>query len=56
MESKKFNALLQVKGEVEAGIQYLLRQRESDPYREFLPRLLYEASWGGKTAPTFPIQ
>ncbi len=43
----------QVKGEVEGGIAYLLQQRERDPYRNFLPRAVYEASWGGRQAPTF---
>jgi hypothetical protein len=42
------------KAAVEGGLGYLLRRRESDPYRELLPRLLYEASWGGKRqAPSF---
>jgi len=43
----------QVKGEVEGGIAYLLQQRERDPYRDFLPRTVYEASWGGRQAPSF---
>ncbi|KAK9838483.1 hypothetical protein WJX81_002279 [Elliptochloris bilobata] len=43
----------QVKAEVEAGIAYLLEQRKRDPYRDFLPRVAYEASWGGRQAPTF---
>lgn len=47
--------MLQVKGEVEDGISWLLRNRERDPYKDALPRLLYEASWGGKQAPTFKI-
>ena len=42
-----------MKSEVEAGISYLLKQREHDPYKDFAPRALYEASWGGKVAPTF---
>ncbi|KAH9307320.1 hypothetical protein KI387_035231, partial [Taxus chinensis] len=37
---------LQAKGEVEAAITYLLRKREEDPYRHFLPRFLYEAASG----------
>jgi hypothetical protein len=33
---------------------YLLRKRESDPFKGLLPRLLFEASWGGqKKAPSF---
>ncbi|CAI7863359.1 unnamed protein product, partial [Closterium sp. NIES-53] len=43
-----------VKGEVEAGIEYLLRKREEDPYADLGARLLYEATWGGeRQAPTF---
>ncbi|GLJ23735.1 hypothetical protein SUGI_0449990 [Cryptomeria japonica] len=40
------NLYLQVKGEVEAAITYLLRKREEDPYRHFLPRFIYEAASG----------
>jgi hypothetical protein len=44
----------EVKGQVEGGLGYLLRRRESDPYRDLLPRLAYEASWGGqRQAPSF---
>jgi len=44
----------QTRSEVEDGFGYLLRKRMQDPYRELLPRLVYEASWGGKQqAPTF---
>ncbi|CAI6010292.1 unnamed protein product, partial [Closterium sp. NIES-65] len=43
-----------VKGEVKAGIEYLLRKREEDPYADLGARLLYEATWGGeRQAPTF---
>jgi hypothetical protein len=46
--------LPQVRGEVEGGLAYLLDRRQDDPYRELLPRLLYEATWGGgKQAPSF---
>ena len=45
----------QVKGSVESGIEYLLQKREADPYREPLPRWLYEAASGGKQAPTFQL-
>ncbi|KXZ52840.1 hypothetical protein GPECTOR_8g223 [Gonium pectorale] len=39
---------------VEGCLSYLLRKRDSDPYKDLLPRLAYEASWGGKRqAPTF---
>lgn len=43
-----------VKSEVEDGMGYLLRMREQDPYKDFLPRLAYERSWGGqRQAPSF---
>ncbi|KAG2453582.1 hypothetical protein HYH02_001800 [Chlamydomonas schloesseri] len=43
-----------VKSEVEGCLGYLLRKRESDPYKDLPARLLYEASWGGRRqAPTF---
>lgn len=43
-----------VKGEVEGGLGYLLRMREQDPYKDFVPRLLYELSRGGREqAPSF---
>ncbi|CAD7704397.1 unnamed protein product [Ostreobium quekettii] len=45
----------QVKSEVECGINYLLHKREEDPYKELLPRLLYEATWSGQRAPTFKV-
>ncbi|XP_002968223.2 acyltransferase-like protein At1g54570, chloroplastic [Selaginella moellendorffii] len=45
---------LKVKTQVELGISYLLQKRGQDPYRSALPRLVYEASWGGtKQGPTF---
>lgn len=43
-----------VKSEVEDGMGYLLRKRETDPYKNLLPRLAYEASWGfNRKAPSF---
>ena len=43
-----------VKSEVEAGLDYLLKKREEDPYKDLVPRLIYEASWGdSRQAPTF---
>ncbi|KAG0579788.1 hypothetical protein KC19_4G123400 [Ceratodon purpureus] len=42
----------QVKSEIEAGMSYLLKKREEDPYQDFVPRMLYEKTWG-KQAPTF---
>lgn len=44
----------QCKAEVEDGLGYLLRMREQDPYKDLLPRLFYEATWGFKRqAPSF---
>lgn len=40
------NLYLEVKGEVEEAITYLLQKREGDPYRHFLPRFIYEAASG----------
>ncbi|GLI58562.1 hypothetical protein VaNZ11_000309 [Volvox africanus] len=46
----------QVRSEVEGCLGYLMRRRDKDPYKDLLPRLLYEASWGGKRqAPTFSL-
>lgn len=41
-----------VYGEVEGGIQYLLRERESDPFKELAPRIVFEAATSTQ-APTF---
>ncbi len=39
---------------VEGGLSYLVAKREGDPFRDLLPRLAYEARWGGqRQAPTF---
>ena len=46
---------LQCKQEVESHISWLQHKREYDPYADFLPRVAYEASWGGKQAPTFKL-
>jgi hypothetical protein len=43
------------KRSVEGGLAYLLEQRKRDPYGEFLPRSLYEATYRGRQAPTFPL-
>ncbi|KAK9789040.1 hypothetical protein WJX73_005714, partial [Symbiochloris irregularis] len=43
----------QAKQDVEGCISYLLNNRERDPYKDFFSRVAYEASWGGKAAPTF---
>lgn len=43
-----------IRAEVEGGLGYLLRMREADPYKDFLPRVAYEASWGWtRRAPSF---
>ncbi|KAK9810026.1 hypothetical protein WJX72_003591 [[Myrmecia] bisecta] len=44
-----------VKEEVEKGIAYLLRKRGMDPYRDFLPRMMYEHPVGraARKAPSF---
>ncbi|PNH10061.1 hypothetical protein TSOC_003256 [Tetrabaena socialis] len=47
-----------VRADVEDGISYLLRKRETDPHRDFLPRLLYESNppFGPRRqAPTFKL-
>ncbi|ESQ32802.1 hypothetical protein EUTSA_v10003736mg [Eutrema salsugineum] len=47
---------LQVKSEVEQCIAYLKTKRESDPYRNLLPRMLYQASHGPSSEiPTFDL-
>jgi hypothetical protein len=48
-------SMCQVRSEVESGIEFLLEGRKRDPYKDLLPRLAYEYSWGGKQAPTFKI-
>lgn len=51
-EAHKF--YLDVKKEVEVGIEYLKVRRLDDPYKDIVPRILYTASWGrGKEVPTF---
>lgn len=44
------------KASVEEGIAFLLDQRRRDPYKDFLPRQLYEAAYQGRQAPTFPVK
>lgn len=47
---------LQVKAEVENCIAYLKEKREKDPYRNIIPRLLYQATHGfDKEVPTFEL-
>eukprot|EP00850_Spirogloea_muscicola_P016943 SM000141S00887 [mRNA] locus=s141:318599:323764:+ [translate_table: standard] len=43
----------QVKAELEDGLSYLLEKREEDPYDSFVFRAFFEATWGGRQAPTF---
>ena len=46
--------LRQVQAELEESLRYLLTKRKDDPYREVLPRLAVEASWGWeRQVPTF---
>lgn len=45
----------QAKRSCEDAISYLRVNREKDPYKDLLPRLFYERTWGGKQAPTFPL-
>ncbi|CAN8272597.1 unnamed protein product [Cochlearia groenlandica] len=48
---------MQVKNEVEQCIAYLKIKRESDPYRNLLPRMLYQASHGSSSEiPTFDVE
>lgn len=43
-----------IKESVEDGLATLIKFRESDPYKEFVPRIVYEAS-SGIQAPTAPL-
>ena len=43
------------RNELQSGIDWLLEQRERDPYKDLGKRLFYEATWGGKQAPTFAL-
>ncbi|MCO5564587.1 hypothetical protein L7F22_018251 [Adiantum nelumboides] len=36
----------EMKKEVQNCLNYLLKKREEDPYRAFLPRFIYESFWG----------
>ena len=40
-----------IQARVQSGIEYLLNYRKSDPFSQFIPRVLYE-SITGKIAPT----
>ncbi|KAJ7976277.1 Acyltransferase-like protein, chloroplastic [Quillaja saponaria] len=53
---KSHELYLHVKSEVKRCIAYLKEKRESDPYRNLLPRLLYQATHGLESeVPTFEI-
>lgn len=56
-DKEKANELYeQVKKEVESCIAYLKEKRESDPYRNLLPRLIYQATNGfSSQVPTFEL-
>ncbi|KAL5864556.1 hypothetical protein ACOSQ3_002070 [Xanthoceras sorbifolium] len=51
---KSHELYLQVKSEVEKCLAYLKEKREHDPYRELLPRLIYQTTHGfASEVPTF---
>nr|XP_043614495.1 acyltransferase-like protein At3g26840, chloroplastic [Erigeron canadensis] len=51
---KAHELYLEVKGEVEKCLNYCKTKRESDPYRNIIPRLMYQASHGLESeVPTF---
>lgn len=53
---KSHELYLHVKSEVERCIAYLKEKREKDPYRNLLPRLLYQATHGFTAeVPTFEL-
>ncbi|XP_044500993.1 acyltransferase-like protein At3g26840, chloroplastic isoform X2 [Mangifera indica] len=56
-DRKKCHELyLEVKSEVENCLSYLKEKRESDPYRNLLPRLIYQATHGFTSeVPTFEL-
>lgn len=53
-KEKAHSLYLHVKGEVEAAMGYLQEKRKEDPYRQIVPRVLFEATWNfTRQAPTF---
>ncbi|CAK9175157.1 unnamed protein product [Ilex paraguariensis] len=53
---KSHELYLEVKSEVERCIAYLKEKRENDPYRNIIPRLIYQATHGFESeVPTFEI-
>lgn len=56
-KEKAHEVYLQVKSEVETCISYLKTKRETDPYRNIFPRLLYYLSHGfSSQIPTFDLR
>ncbi len=49
------HAYAEVKQRVAGAIDYLLVQREKDPFRALAPRLLFESLNKGRPAPAFPV-
>ncbi|CAK9192879.1 unnamed protein product [Sphagnum troendelagicum] len=41
-----------VQSEIESGLDYLLQKRKEDTYESFIPRAIFEGTWG-HSAPTF---
>jgi len=55
-KEKAQEVYLQAKSEVEQCIAYLKMKRECDPYRQLLPRMMYQASHGWSCEiPTFDL-
>ncbi|CAD5324239.1 unnamed protein product [Arabidopsis thaliana] len=55
-KEKAQEVYLQAKSEVEQCIAYLKMKREGDPYRQLLPRMMYQASHGWSCEiPTFDL-
>ncbi|KAF8390709.1 hypothetical protein HHK36_025236 [Tetracentron sinense] len=55
-KQKAHELYLHVKSEVEKNIAYLKEKRENDPYRNLLPRLVYQATEGFTSeVPTFEL-
>ncbi|KAL6325182.1 hypothetical protein AAG906_023027 [Vitis piasezkii] len=55
-KEKAHELYLHVKSEVESCLAYLKEKRESDPYRNILPRLFYQATHGFTSdVPTFEL-
>lgn len=46
------NLYLKIKSEVEHNIDYLIKKREEDPYRNLIDRKLYQALYPSETDQT----